>query len=142
MRERYVEAALVEGVRALGGQTVKVAPTTRGVPDRLVLLPGGVLVLVELKAPTGRLSPAQRVWHDRAGRIGHQVVVLRSVEDVEDWLRAAHRLAGLCECSGRGTGAGAPCPVHGATRCAACDRIRCAPDCRARSARELLPGTP
>ena len=86
MRERVVEALLARRVRELGGRAVKLVPVDAGLPDRLVLLPGGRSYLVELKAPGGRLRPIQKVWHERAAAIGHHVVVLRSTEDVEQWI--------------------------------------------------------
>jgi hypothetical protein len=50
VRESQLETYFVRVVRlVLHGKTFKMAPTVRGVPDRLVLLPGGVVELVELK---------------------------------------------------------------------------------------------
>ena len=86
-RERSIEAHLVAGVLSLGGWAIKIAPTAVGLPDRLVLLPGGKAHLVELKAPRGRLARAQRVVHRRLGDMGHPVVVLASVEQVDEWVR-------------------------------------------------------
>lgn len=60
MRESKIEKALVRAVRAQGGEIRKVSWTgRRGAPDRLVMLPGRNPVLVELKAPRGRLSKLQ-----------------------------------------------------------------------------------
>lgn len=86
MRESVVERHLVQRVRALGGQCVKLMPTIAGVPDRLVLLPNGGFALVELKQPKGRLSPVQIEWHRRLAEIGHPVAVLWSKEEVDLWL--------------------------------------------------------
>lgn len=58
MRESDIERRLVQGVKKLGGRAYKfVSPGNVGVPDRLVVLPGGVVLFVEVKAPDGRLSP-------------------------------------------------------------------------------------
>lgn len=70
--------------------TTKIAPLTAGVPDRLVLLPGGVVELVELKSTAGSLRPIQRVWHARAAQTGTTVTVLTGREQVEAWA-AGHR---------------------------------------------------
>lgn len=86
--ERLIEAHLSRRVRAAGGWSLKIAPIVAGTPDRLVLLPGGRVYLVELKAPRGRLRPAQVVWHRRAARMGHPVVVLASKAAVDRWLDA------------------------------------------------------
>lgn len=86
MRESTIERYLVTRVRAAGGDAWKVAPTTAGIPDRLVLLPGGKVLLVELKAPNGRLSRVQQVWHDRAEAKGTHVYVLYSKEQVDQFM--------------------------------------------------------
>ena len=60
MKESEIEARLVRGVKALGGVAYKfVSPGNVGVPDRVVVLPGGRVIFVELKAEGGRLSPMQ-----------------------------------------------------------------------------------
>ena len=42
MREKTIEAKLVKNVRSMGGLALKFSsPGFDGVPDRLVLLPGG-----------------------------------------------------------------------------------------------------
>ena len=52
MREKTVEAKLVKAVKSMGGLAPKfISPGLDGVPDRLVLLPGGKLAFIELKAP-------------------------------------------------------------------------------------------
>lgn len=87
----HLEAALEQffrrRIRLLGGHTIKLAPTERGVPDRLVLLPGGRMYLVELKAEGGHLSPSQQVWHQRATALGTDVVTLHGQPEVVEWLR-------------------------------------------------------
>ena len=46
MLEREIEKKLVDGVRKLGGRAYKfVSPGNDGVPDRIVVLPGRVLLL-------------------------------------------------------------------------------------------------
>jgi hypothetical protein len=60
-----------------------------GVPDLLVWAAGGGHFAIELKA--GRraaLSDAQAVWHSTLTSLGHRVYVCRSVDDVEQCLRA------------------------------------------------------
>ena len=60
MREKTVEANLVKVVKNLGGLAPKfISPGLDGVPDRLVLLPGGKLAFIELKAPGKELRPLQ-----------------------------------------------------------------------------------
>lgn len=92
MREAQLERIFRSRVRmVLGGMVIKMAPTVVGVPDRMVLLPGGRVFLVELKAERGVLSAAQREWHLRARRLGTHVVVLRGLEQIQTWVEGQHR---------------------------------------------------
>ena len=60
MREKTVESKLVKAVKAMGGLAPKfTSPGLDGVPDRLVLLPGGKMAFIELKAPDKNLRPLQ-----------------------------------------------------------------------------------
>ena len=60
MRETAVEKHLTTEAKKRGGMSVKfVSPGLDGVPDRLVLLPGGKLAFVELKAPGKKMRPFQ-----------------------------------------------------------------------------------
>ena len=85
--ERDLEAFFTRHVRAIGGITLKIAPTQAGAPDRFVYLPYSGAHLVELKTSTGRLSPIQRAWHERAAQVGLRVAVLYGHEEVVAWLR-------------------------------------------------------
>lgn len=73
-------------VRRLGGRTMKMIPSTKGAPDRLVLLPGGIIRLVELKTETGTVSPRQRLWHEQAAEVGTLVHVIYGQAGVVDWV--------------------------------------------------------
>lgn len=84
--ESLIERELLHGVRALGGLCLKFAPVTSGVPDRVVLLPGGRTVFVELKRPGGRLRKIQEVWHRKMRDRDAEVIVLYSRQDVFSWL--------------------------------------------------------
>lgn len=86
--EASLEAYFSRAVRMAGGRAVKLAPTEKGLPDRLVLLPGGRMYLCELKTHTGRVSAAQQLWHDRAGQMGTQVHLLVGRPGIDLWLRA------------------------------------------------------
>ena len=62
MRERTIEQRLITETRKLDGLAMKfVSPGFDGVPDRIVLLPGGRMGFVELKAPGQKLRPLQVV---------------------------------------------------------------------------------
>ena len=54
-----------------------------GTPDLMVLVQGGRVVWLEAKTARGRLSKSQKQWHDKARGLGHDVYVVRSVQDAE-----------------------------------------------------------
>lgn len=82
MRESKIEKALVKAVREAGGEIRKLAWVgRRGAPDRLVMLPGRRPILVELKAPTGRLSKLQDREHEVL-RTWFDVLVIWTLNDV------------------------------------------------------------
>lgn len=88
MLEKQVEAHLVKKVKTLGGVAYKfTSPAHRGVADRVVCLPGGVVWFIELKAPDGRLSPLQKVFADEMTRLNQNYCVLWSKEDVDTWIQ-------------------------------------------------------
>lgn len=71
MRERTVEAAIREKVNALGGLFLKwVCPGHAGVPDRIVLLPGGRILFLELKAPGKKPTTLQAKWLEWLRKLG------------------------------------------------------------------------
>ena len=52
MNEKTIERKLTTDVRRRGGVALKLAATgISGMPDRLILLPGGKMAFVETKAP-------------------------------------------------------------------------------------------
>ena len=58
--EKSIEQALVRLAKKHGGMAVKfLSPGLDGVPDRLLLFPGGRLAFVELKAPGKKMRPLQ-----------------------------------------------------------------------------------
>ncbi|MFB6473328.1 VRR-NUC domain-containing protein [Paenibacillus glucanolyticus] len=87
MRERIVETYLREQVKAAGGIAYKwTSPGNSGVPDRIVILPGGITVFVELKAPGGKPTKLQLVQHKRLRELGCDVRVIDSKEQVDSFL--------------------------------------------------------
>jgi len=83
MLERDVERAFVQRVKALGGMAEKFgSPTRRAVPDRIVTLPGGRIIFVELKAPGKKPTDLQARDHERRRALGCDVRVIDSMEAV------------------------------------------------------------
>ena len=88
--EKELEVRLTRAVRARGGLCLKwVSPGASGVPDRIVLLPGGQVVFVELKrARGGRSSALQRFWARVLTRLGFVCRLVRTEEDIAGLLDA------------------------------------------------------
>lgn len=85
MRESLIEAHLVRRIKALGGIADKfTSPGKRSVPDRLVTLPNGVIIFVELKATGQKPTEKQARDHERRRALGCTVLVLDSKEAVND----------------------------------------------------------
>ncbi len=83
MRESEIERRLAVSVKRLGGMAVKfVSPGLDGVPDRIVLLPGGKAAFVELKAPGKRLRPLQEKRKRQLEGLGFPVYVVDGVEQI------------------------------------------------------------
>jgi len=83
MLERQIEAALVRAAHDVGGMALKwTSPGMTGVPDRIVFIPGGRIVFVELKAPGKKPTPLQLKVQQRIRDLGHEVLVIDSLEDV------------------------------------------------------------
>ena len=82
MLEKQIEAALVRRVKELGGLCEKfVSPGRRSVPDRIVTLPGGRIVFVELKAPGKKPTELQERDHLRRRELGCDVRLIDNIED-------------------------------------------------------------
>ena len=77
MRERELERQLATAVRRAGGIAPKfVSPGYDGMPDRIILLPGGKIAFVEVKAMGRKPRPLQLHRLDALRRLGFRVFVL------------------------------------------------------------------
>ena len=83
MREKLIEQNLVQAVRRMGGLAPKfTSPGWAGAPDRLVLLPGGRLAFVEVKAPGKTLRPLQVKRKGQLEALGFRVHVIDRPEQI------------------------------------------------------------
>ena len=83
--EKDIEKYLVKQVKKYSGLCYKWQSTITGVPDRIVILNQKIL-FVELKTPTGKLSPRQIIVFDELGEAGFPVHIIRSKEDVDEFI--------------------------------------------------------
>ena len=80
MREKQIEQKLTLMVKKAGGIALKfVSPSFAGMPDRLVLLPGGVFAFAELKAPGMKPRALQVARHEMLRRMGFKVYVIDGI---------------------------------------------------------------
>jgi len=91
--EKAIEKRLVKGVNALGGRAYKwLSPGNVGVPDRIVIWPGGHIDFIELKTKTGHLSRMQYAQILRLDKLGCVVSILYGDEDVDRYLAGAKQI--------------------------------------------------
>jgi hypothetical protein len=88
LTEADIERYLREQIEARGGLCVKFKdPARRGAPDRIVMLPGLPVHFVETKCTKfGRVASHQARYHRDLNRLGHEVYLLWSKEDVDRFL--------------------------------------------------------
>ena len=83
MRERDLERYTTTVIKSHGGRARKfISPGYAGVPDRLVLMPGGKMCFVELKAPGGKPRPLQMRRIDQLRALGFKVYVVDGKEEI------------------------------------------------------------
>ena len=87
MREKDIESKLRNEIKKLGGIAYKfTSPGNNGVPDRIVLLPGGVIKFVELKRPGGKTSKLQDMQIARIRNLGFDVRVIDNTDRLDDFI--------------------------------------------------------
>ena len=74
MIEKDIEKKLKRRLNEMGCECLKfVSPGCSGVPDRIVLIPGGTAIFVETKAPGKRERPRQTYVQDSLRKMGFTV---------------------------------------------------------------------
>jgi len=87
MSESTLERRLVSEVKRIGGEAPKwVSPGNRGVPDRIVILPDGRTIYVEMKAPGKPLDPLQAKWARKLLGMGHRHYKIDSNESIDSFI--------------------------------------------------------
>lgn len=83
MRERDIEKRLVDAVRKRRGLCPKwVSPGLAGVPDRIILMPGGRVAFAELKAPGKNPRPLQLTRKAQLERLGFRAFIIDNAEQI------------------------------------------------------------
>lgn len=83
--EKDIEKALGRMVGRHGGHCLKwVCPGWAGVPDRIILLPGGRVLFVETKRPQGgKVAALQKFWEKKLIELGFTHRYVFTHEDVK-----------------------------------------------------------
>ena len=83
--EKLLERKLKKGVEKLGGQSIKLLSThLTGLPDRLCLLPGGVLFFAEIKTTKKAAKKIQLLVHSQLRKLGFKVHVIDTSEQIKN----------------------------------------------------------
>ena len=83
MREKTIEQKLTKAVKASGGIPLKVtAANYDGMPDRIVLMPNGVIAFIELKAPGKQMRPLQEKRKRQLEGLGFSVFCIDNTEQI------------------------------------------------------------
>lgn len=85
MLEKQIERKLTEEVKKLNGMCLK-QTSLAGIPDRLVLMPGGKMAFVELKAPGEMPRKLQQVRIKQLRKMGFMCFVVDGLEMISDVL--------------------------------------------------------
>jgi hypothetical protein len=87
MREKIIERKLVEAVKKMGGIAPKfTSPGYAGMPDRLMLLPGGNIAFIEVKVKGQKPRPLQEARHKMLRQLDFRVYVLDDAEQIQQIL--------------------------------------------------------
>ena len=83
MREKTIEKKLSDEVKKRGGLAPKfTSPGFDGMPDRIVLMLGGHMTFVEVKAPGKAPRPLQKARHRMLRQLGFTVYVLDDESEI------------------------------------------------------------
>jgi len=87
--EKVLESYLVAEIKKVGGWAIKLlSGLVTGLPDRLILLPGGVVAFIEVKT-TGKKASVRQLWvHDKLKALGFRVELLDSKEGINNFINS------------------------------------------------------
>lgn len=86
--EKVLERKLSEWVKALGGISIKLsAMYFTGLPDRMVLLPEGIIFFCELKTTGKQPTKIQERVHATIRKLGFKVYVVDSSDTISSMLK-------------------------------------------------------
>ena len=85
--EKILEARLVREIEARGGMALKyTSQFHRGIPDRICLIPPGILTFVELKSTGQKPTKLQEHAMEKLTILGFDCLVIDTTEKLEEYL--------------------------------------------------------
>ena len=85
--EKAIERYCVDAAKKSGGVALKFSsPSTRGVPDRMIIKPGGKIGFLELKSTGKKPTKLQQHWLDRLNDLGFKAEVADSKSKVKSFI--------------------------------------------------------
>lgn len=84
-KEASIEDYLQVRVKVHNGVCIKLSPVgLRGVPDRLIVLPGPRVIFAELKRPKGGvIAPLQHWWRAKISALGCEHHFIKTRDEVD-----------------------------------------------------------
>lgn len=88
--EKSIERYLAEQAKLNGLLCLKYSnPNMAGYPDRLLVLPSGCVIWVELKSKGRKPTKIQQLRHAQLAGMGHQVYVIDNKADIDELIKIA-----------------------------------------------------
>ena len=98
-REKDIEAYLKKRLEAMGCLFLKwVSPGNDGVPDRILIIPGGRICFVEVKTRTGHMTGLQIAWQKKLKQKCCNTICIHGRDEADE-------LIGIVDCIVNRTGA-------------------------------------
>ena len=86
--EKLLETKLKNGVEKMGGWCIKMLSThLTGLPDRVCLLPGGIIFFAELKTTKKKAKKIQILVHHKIRKLGFDVYLIDTSAQINQILK-------------------------------------------------------
>lgn len=88
LQEKFIERELVSRLKKVGVESIKFEVLgKRGMPDRIILIPGGRVVFAEVKSPGEKLRPLQEKRKRELENLGFKVYVIDSKTEIDELVK-------------------------------------------------------
>lgn len=85
--EKDIERKLVEAIKAKNGMCIKLlCDQLIGLPDRMCLFPGHMIVFVELKTTGKKPKRIQTYIHNKLRNLGFRVEVIDTLKGIDNFI--------------------------------------------------------